>query len=83
MAEFSKKRIGKNLYRSIVVTHAGRFWVFEYLFAKKDRDNIGDDELSAFRRLAKASAGLTNDKLDKLIENGDWTEICDEKPSQI
>ncbi len=78
-----KKRIGKNLYRSIVVTHAGRFWVFEYLFAKKDRDNIGDDELAAFRRLAKAYAGLTNDKLDKLVENGDWTEICDEKPPQI
>ncbi len=58
-------------------------WVFEYLFAKKDRDNIGDDELAALRRLAKAYAGLTNEKMERLIENGDWTEICDEEPSQI
>lgn len=30
-----KKRLGKNLFRSVIVTKAGEFWVFEFLFAKK------------------------------------------------
>src|SRR5271157_4046950 len=47
-----KKRLGKNLYRSIVVARGGRYWVYAYLFAKKDRANIGDNELTDFRALA-------------------------------
>ena len=47
-----KKRLNDNKHRSIILAKAGEFWVFAYLFAKKDRSNIGDDELVAFRRLA-------------------------------
>jgi hypothetical protein len=54
-----KKRLGKNRYRSIIVAKGGRYWVFEYLFAKKDRDNIVADELAKFRKLADAYAKLT------------------------
>ncbi|MDR3745590.1 MAG: type II toxin-antitoxin system RelE/ParE family toxin [Acidobacteriaceae bacterium] len=42
-----KKRLSKNLYRSIVLAKGRQFWVYEYLFAKKDRANIADDELDA------------------------------------
>lgn len=41
-----KKRLGENLYRSIIVSRGGSFWVYEYLFAKRDRANIEDEELA-------------------------------------
>ena len=47
-----KKRLGRNLYRSIIVARGGRYWVYEYLFAKNDRANIEDHELAKFRELA-------------------------------
>src|SRR5579885_1925038 len=47
-----KKRLNKNMYRSIILGKGQRCWIYVYLFAKKDRDNIEDDELKMFRRLA-------------------------------
>ena len=38
-----KKRLNDNMHRSIVLAKSGEFWVFVYLFAKKDRANIEDD----------------------------------------
>jgi hypothetical protein len=40
--------------RSIILAKGGRYWIYAYLFAKKDRDNISDDELEDFRTLAKS-----------------------------
>jgi hypothetical protein len=71
-----KKRLNKNMHRSIIVAHSGRHWVYEYLFAKQDRDNIEDDELADFRRLAKGYANLTKEQIVMLVENKSWTEIC-------
>ena len=48
-----------NRYRSIILAKGGRYWVYEYLFAKQDRDNIDADELAAFRVLAKNYAELS------------------------
>ncbi|MFX6980523.1 type II toxin-antitoxin system RelE/ParE family toxin, partial [Acinetobacter baumannii] len=48
-----KKRLNKNMHRSIVVAKGNRYWVYAFLFAKKDRQNIDDDELKAFRSLAE------------------------------
>jgi hypothetical protein len=31
-----KKRLSKNLARSIILARGGRYWIYEYLFAKKD-----------------------------------------------
>jgi len=73
-----KKRLGKNLYRSIVVAKGGRYWVYEYLFAKKDRDNIEDDDLARFRKIAKAYETLTEQQVDELIEECSWMEICND-----
>ena len=71
-----KKRLRKNQYRFIILSRAGRFRVYEYLFAKQDRADIEDDELAGFRKLVKAYAGLTLLQLNLLLRNKDWMEIC-------
>ncbi len=48
-----KKRLDKNSRRSIILARGGAHWAYEFLFAKKDRDNIDDRELAAFRKLAR------------------------------
>lgn len=71
-----KKRLNDNMHRSIVLAKGGRYWVYEYLFAKKDRDNIDDDELLAFRLLAKAYADLTELQVAQLVNSKHFAEIC-------
>ena len=39
-----KKRLNKNMHRSIILAKGRRYWIYEYLFAKKDRANIEDDD---------------------------------------
>lgn len=78
-----KKRLNKNMHRSIVLAKGGRRWTFEYLFAKKDRDNIGGDELAQFRALAKAYELLTDGQLARLLYEGDLTEICDDDEAKV
>jgi len=78
-----KKRLNDNMHRSIILAKGGRYWVYEYLFAKKDRDNIADDELVAFRILAKAYAGLTDKQLDNLLQDKDLTEVCHDDQAKI
>jgi len=80
-----KKRLSNNAYRSIVLTMSGghrRIWQHrEYLFAKRDRDNIDGKELAAFRQLSSAYSALTREQLARLCNDGDLQEICsgDEK----
>jgi hypothetical protein len=74
-----KKRLDKNRSRSIILAKGGVHWVYEYLFAKKDRDNIDDKELPAFRKLAKAYEGLDDQQIDRLLKDGDFTEICHDR----
>lgn len=71
-----KKRLNDNLHRSIILAKGGQHWVFEFLFAKKDRDNIGTEELSSFRALAKGYAGLTEEQVARLVQNRHFMEIC-------
>lgn len=71
-----KKRLNKNMHRSIVLAKGGQHWIFAYLFAKKDRANIDDDELKDFRLLARSYAELTGVQLAKLLEDGALREIC-------
>ncbi len=71
-----KKRLGKNLYRSIVVAKGGRYWVYAYLYAKQNKTNITVAELEGFRALA----GFYKDKTDLDILQGlqrkELIEIC-------
>lgn len=74
-----KKRLNDNRHRSIVLARAGQWWIYQYLFAKKDRDNIGDDELQVLRKLASAYAKLTAAALNQLIQDQELMEICHDK----
>ena len=58
-----KKRLSKNLVRSIVLARGGQNWVYEFLFAKNDRDNINDDDLASLRRIAKSYEALTAEQI--------------------
>jgi hypothetical protein len=71
-----KKRVSRNLYRSIILAKGGRYWVLTYLFAKKDRANIDAAELKGFRDLAKTFERLTADNLADLLEDKAFVEIC-------
>lgn len=73
-----KKRLSGNRYRSIVLARGGKWWVYVYLFAKQDRANIADDELMAFRLLAKSHSAVTPNEAEKLTAAKDWIEICAE-----
>ena len=78
-----KKRLNNNQHRSIVLAKGGNYWIFEYLFAKKDRANIESDELHAFRLLANRYAALTELQLTQLMINGDFVEICHDDKKEI
>jgi hypothetical protein len=71
-----KKRLDKNRSRSIILAKGRRYWVYAYLFAKKDRANIDDDELKAFRKLAGLYAEKTDVEIYRELETKVIVEIC-------
>jgi hypothetical protein len=73
-----KKRLNDNRHRSIILAKGSRFWVYQYLFAKQDRDNIDDDELAEFRKLATLYERLTDKEVAKLVTNQEFLEICND-----
>ncbi len=70
-----KKRLHRNLHRGIVLMRSGDSYIFVYLFAKKDRDNIRPDELAAFRELAALYAAKSESALAIEVEAGELMEI--------
>lgn len=78
-----KKRLNNNEHRSIVLARAGEFWVFTYLFAKKDRANISHDELMAFRKLAGLYREKPIEAVEREIQSGALEEICHDKQKKI
>lgn len=78
-----KKRLNKNMHRSVILSKGGLRWIYEYIFAKKDRANIEDDELTGFRRLAKAYSELTELQLSRLLDDKNLTEICNDNEATI
>ena len=73
-----KKRLNKNNHRSIILARGGSYWVYEFLFAKKDLANIDDNELINFKRLAKAYEGLSEGQVNKLLKNKALVEVYHE-----
>lgn len=71
-----KKRLDKNRHRSIILAKGRRYWVYTYLFAKKDRDNITDAELSAFRDLADLYDQKTDVEIGLELKAKELMEIC-------
>jgi hypothetical protein len=73
-----KKRLNKNDHRAIILSKGRDFWIYEYLFAKNDRDNINDAELKAFRMLVKSYLAFTAKQIQALVSEKHWIEICQE-----
>lgn len=71
-----KKRLNDNMHRSIIVAKAGHHWIYAYLYAKKDRDNIAPDELAGFKRLAKDYSSAGDVKIAALLKQEELLEIC-------
>lgn len=78
-----KKRLNDNRDRSIILAKGGRLWVYAYLFAKKDRSNIEDDELAGFRKLATAYSRTTDAAIQIAINSGDLQEICHDDQTDL
>lgn len=78
-----KKRLNENKHRSILLTNSGNFWIYEFLFAKKDRDNINEQELAKFKLLASQYAQLSEAQINELLANKSFMEICYEKEIKI
>lgn len=70
-----KKRLNRNRHRSIVLAKGGRYWVYEYLFAKNNRANIKPDELMNFRSLARGYESLSDVQIIQLLVEEDLVEI--------
>jgi hypothetical protein len=71
-----KKRLNQNRHRSIILAKGRRYWVYQFLFAKKDRDNITEKELTGFKKIAEAYKGLSKDQVQLLVDEKDFVEIC-------
>ena len=78
-----KKRLNDNRHRSIILAKGGRYWIYEYLFAKQDRDNIDAGELEAFRVLAKNYVELSEAQVTELVKKRFFVEICDGNQAKI
>lgn len=78
-----KKRLNDNMHRSIILARSGSWWIYQYLFAKNDRDNIDPAELQAFRKLTLSYSKLTPAQLDRMVRDRELVEICHHEQSQI
>ena len=53
---------------------------FVFGFAKSERDNISEAELTGFKDLARQYLGLTEEELEEAVEKETFTEVdCDEQ----
>lgn len=78
-----KKRLNDNQHRSILLAKGARFWVFAFLYAKKDRANIDPDELAAFRSLAQGYAQMSLTELARAVDAGDLLELSDDHQAEV
>ena len=73
-----KKRLNSNRDRSILLAKGGQRWIFVYLFQKSARENIQDDELAGFKKLAKLYEKLSENLLNAALATKELMEICDD-----
>ena len=78
-----KKRLDKNRRRSIIVAKGRRYWVYAYLFAKKNRDNISPAELTGFRDLADLYDRKTDAEIEFELVAKELTEIRHAREAQV
>jgi len=61
--------------RTIVATKLSDHWFFIFAFAKNERTNISDLELTNFQKIAEVLLNLANDEISKLIQEKTLIEI--------
>ena len=71
-----KKRLDRNTKRGIIVNKVGDFWVFVYLFAKSERENIDDRELRDFKRLARDFGRVKSADIERMLSLKELVEMC-------
>jgi hypothetical protein len=62
-------------YRTLILYRMAERAFFIYGFAKHNRDNIGDAELSELKKLAAVMLNLSEAQLKKLVERGTYMEV--------
>jgi hypothetical protein len=73
-----KKRVNRNRHRAVILGKGGRRWFYIHLFAKQDQADLNEQELAAFRALARYHDELSAAQLQALLSHGDLTELnCD------
>jgi hypothetical protein len=73
-----KKRLNANRHRSIILARGGAYWIYQFLYAKKDQSNINQAELIGFRKMAKTYESLTERQVQYLLDTKEFVEIPDE-----
>ena len=73
-----KKKLNKNMHRSIILAKGGDYWFYEYIYAKSDRANIDSDELFVYRGIAKIYEAMHVSRIFKLTQMKELVEICHE-----
>jgi hypothetical protein len=63
----------------LIATRLGERWFFLYGFAKNERDTVDHRELAALKMTAEALLEMDVKALEKALQAGELTEICDEE----
>lgn len=75
----ARKGQGKSgSFRSVVLFRQGERAFFVYAFAKSDRDNIDQSELSTYKTAAAVYLNYTDDELALFLKQGTLMEISHE-----
>lgn len=64
-----------NRHRSIVLAKGNGYWVYQFLYAKKDQSNISLADLVGFRKMAKTYERLAEVQVQYLLETKEFLEI--------
>src|SRR5271163_187472 len=62
-------------YRTVIAYRRGNLAVFLYGFAKNERANLDDDELTDWQRVGRGYLGLDDDELKAAVAAGELTEV--------
>ena len=62
-------------YRSIILYLKGSNAFFVYGFSKNDQDNIRDEEVTYFKKLAKVTLTMSDEDILALLEEGTYEEL--------
>jgi hypothetical protein len=65
--------------RVLVATRLAERWFFLFGFAKNERDTIDERELTALQMTAGVLLDMDLRSLEKALQSGELTEICDEE----